>query len=598
MGQGSSAQPDFDAGGGTRGGSTSRETSGAVKTCYYELLAVARDATQDEYVGLGSVFTALALIKSFCSIKKAYKKKALELHPDRNYNDAERATELFMEVQGAYEVLSDPQERAWYDSHREAILRNDNSPGSGDAPSRPTNVTTSEDIIRWFSLLTSRLSYDDSNPKSFYAVLGKAFSKLAEEETAAAEWENEDATHYPDFGNSKSGHEDWVKNFYAVWGNFRTVKTFSWCDVYRYSDAPDRRIKRILEKENKKLRDAAIREFNDTVRVCYPRHKSERPRKLTRKPQSFVMFVRKRDPRFISNTQTEAQRQAALLAASKEQAARQRAENAAKLRNYKAADWTQVSEETAEEFYDSEETEAENGSDAAEEEEEEEEAAIERYECIVCKKTFGSEGQMDAHERSKKHTKAVYVLKRQMEKENKEFDLDRDVRGWAKSKAEFTAIDDDEEPETEDKDDEEVEELEVENKPLPKSSSPPSTPSDDNDDDEGDEYVTQQQFEARVLGSLPNTEDLGESLSNTLNLTNDNESLKSQPTKVGKAKAKRAKKAAAETDIADATTCVTCKQSFPSNSKMFNHLRDNPSHAKPVATTGGGKKGKGKGKRK
>lgn len=173
-----------------------------------------------------------------------------------------------MEVQGAYEVLSDPQERAWYDSHREAILHNDQVSGSGDAPPRATNVTTSEDIIRWFSLLTTRLSYDDSTPKSFYAVLGKAFRKLAEEEKAAAEWEHEDAVHYPDFGNSKSGHEDWAKNFYAVWGNFRTVKTFSWCDVYRYSDAPDRRIKRVIEKENKKFRDIAIREFNDTVRVC------------------------------------------------------------------------------------------------------------------------------------------------------------------------------------------------------------------------------------------------------------------------------------------------------------------------------------------
>lgn len=313
------------------------------------------------------------------------------------------------------------------------------------------------------------------------------------------------------------------------------------------------------------------------------------------------MFVRKRDPRFISNTQTEAQRQAALLAASKEQAARQRAENATKLRNYKAADWTQVSEETLEELYDSEETEDENGSDRAEEEEEEEEVVIKRYECIVCKKTFGSEGQMDAHERSKKHTKAVYVLKRQMEKENKEFDLDRDVRGWAKSKAEFTPIDNDEGLETEDDDGKEAEELEAEERPPQKPPSPSPTPSDNEEEDEYEEeneYVTQQQFEARVLGGSPNTEDLGESLSSTLDLTSDNEALKPQPAKVGKAKAKRAKRAATETDTTDTTVCVTCKQSFSSNSKMFNHLRDNPSHAKPVATTGSGKKGKGKGKRK
>lgn len=200
---------------------------------------------------------------NFRRIKKAYKKKALEFHPDRNYKDVERATGLFMEVQGAYEVLSDPQERAWYDSHRDAILRSDQDPSSP----RAANVTTSEDIMKWFSLFASRLSYDDSNPKSFYATLGKTFSKLAEEETAAAEWENEDAVYYPDFGNSKSGHEDWVKPFYAVWGNFRTVKTFSWCDVYRYPDAPDRRFKRILVKENRKLREMAIREYNDIVRV-------------------------------------------------------------------------------------------------------------------------------------------------------------------------------------------------------------------------------------------------------------------------------------------------------------------------------------------
>lgn len=43
-------------------------------------------------------------------LKKAYKKKALELHPDRNFQNEEKATKLFAEVQAAYEILSDPQE--------------------------------------------------------------------------------------------------------------------------------------------------------------------------------------------------------------------------------------------------------------------------------------------------------------------------------------------------------------------------------------------------------------------------------------------------------------------------------------------------------
>lgn len=35
----------------------------------------------------------------------------------------EEATAQFRLVQQAYEILTDPQERAWYDKHREAILR-------------------------------------------------------------------------------------------------------------------------------------------------------------------------------------------------------------------------------------------------------------------------------------------------------------------------------------------------------------------------------------------------------------------------------------------------------------------------------------------
>ena len=42
---------------------------------------------------------------------------------DKNPDIAEEATHQFRLVQQAYEVLIDPQERAWYDKHREAILR-------------------------------------------------------------------------------------------------------------------------------------------------------------------------------------------------------------------------------------------------------------------------------------------------------------------------------------------------------------------------------------------------------------------------------------------------------------------------------------------
>lgn len=62
---------------------------------YYEILGVAKDADQD-------------------TIKKAYRKLAMQFHPDKNPGNKE-AEEKFKEAAGAYEVLSDAQKRAQYD---------------------------------------------------------------------------------------------------------------------------------------------------------------------------------------------------------------------------------------------------------------------------------------------------------------------------------------------------------------------------------------------------------------------------------------------------------------------------------------------------
>lgn len=73
-------------------------------------------ANADYYITLGVSKTASA-----DEIKKAYRKLALQYHPDRN--KSKEATEKFKELSHAYEILSDPQKREAYDQHGEAAFQ-------------------------------------------------------------------------------------------------------------------------------------------------------------------------------------------------------------------------------------------------------------------------------------------------------------------------------------------------------------------------------------------------------------------------------------------------------------------------------------------
>src|SRR4051812_50124518 len=71
-------------------------------------------------------------------IKKAYRKLAMQYHPDRN-GGAKEAEEKFKEVTEAYDVLRDPQKRAAYDRYGEAGLRGAGGGGGGaDPPQDPS----------------------------------------------------------------------------------------------------------------------------------------------------------------------------------------------------------------------------------------------------------------------------------------------------------------------------------------------------------------------------------------------------------------------------------------------------------------------------
>ncbi len=105
----------------------------AEKRDYYEVLGVEKTATADE-------------------IKKAYRKKAIQYHPDKNPGDKE-AEEKFKEAAEAYEVLSDPQKRQRYDQFGHAGVGGAGGFGGGQGMSM-------EDIFSQFGDIFGGAGFD------------------------------------------------------------------------------------------------------------------------------------------------------------------------------------------------------------------------------------------------------------------------------------------------------------------------------------------------------------------------------------------------------------------------------------------------------
>ena len=66
-------------------------------------------------------------------IKKAYRKLAKELHPDKNTEDP-KASEKFQDLGAAYETLSDPEKRELFDRCGEECVKKEGAGGGGMDP--------------------------------------------------------------------------------------------------------------------------------------------------------------------------------------------------------------------------------------------------------------------------------------------------------------------------------------------------------------------------------------------------------------------------------------------------------------------------------
>jgi DnaJ family protein A protein 5 len=189
-----------------------------------------------------------------------------------------------------------------YDDHREAILAGWSASG-GDSP---------DDMNMLFDMVPFMhpgcySGYHNENG-GFYEVYKNVFEHIV----ACERGQSEKTVELPtDFGDTDS---EWshVGMFYQVWESFSSSLNFAWEDKYNaHEDGPSRRVRRMMEEENKKARRAAKKTYNQDI-------------------WALVYFVKRRDPR-VEAKQEEMERQKV------EQQRRQREEVAERKKQQKKA---------------------------------------------------------------------------------------------------------------------------------------------------------------------------------------------------------------------------------------------------------------------
>ncbi len=118
---------------------------------YYQVLGVPKDATETQ-------------------IKKAYRKLAMQYHPDRNPGKEQWANDKFKEINEAFGVLGDPEKRKQYDQF--GTVGN-----IGDIFSSPYTRTTFEDLMKDFGGSGLRFDFlDDIFGEFMKGGRGRSFS--------------------------------------------------------------------------------------------------------------------------------------------------------------------------------------------------------------------------------------------------------------------------------------------------------------------------------------------------------------------------------------------------------------------------------------
>ncbi|KAK0199432.1 hypothetical protein DFS33DRAFT_1368223 [Desarmillaria ectypa] len=244
---------------------------------FYTVLSVDKDATSDQ-------------------IRKAYLKKVVETHPDKNLEDTEGANRRFRLVKNAYDVLMDDDKRRRYNLCPEAFHREvsdcdesarttaEDRDGASEYPNAPggwrddsgeddgegdhgqryhffpgaeprsspessyaedeDNVSFKDLIIFLHTLDSMTWTAGEDDPKSAFNIIPKFFASLVDDEL---NWSGKQASSYPSFGDAHSVFDlstytdeervnisgPEVRRFYTFWSKFQTAKRFEWFQPVR-----------------------------------------------------------------------------------------------------------------------------------------------------------------------------------------------------------------------------------------------------------------------------------------------------------------------------------------------------------------------------
>jgi DnaJ family protein A protein 5 len=353
------------------------------KQCHYSILDIAQNSTNDE-------------------IRTAYRKMALKWHPDKNQDRIEEATNKFKLISEAYKTLSNPQERAWYDAHREDILRG----GDGTNDTNKDISWAQPDILPFFFQTSNASSTSNNNDtkQNFYFVTNQCFATIYDAEVRDADRRRVNFEHSSlpsSFGDASTPHDE-VRIFYLRWSSFVSKMSFAWHDEHDIRGLESRDQRRYVEAENKKLREAASQEYTSSVRA-------------------FVEHVKHRDPRIVEmkrlaeeekRTRSERDR----IRKMEEQS--QRAATSAMKRAYNNAYLDELERQELQREVVVLDDFEEDGNvvphrnvgtddDMMQDSSNGDDDNNIKYCCDLCQKTFRSNKQLDNHENSKKHKDMV-----------------------------------------------------------------------------------------------------------------------------------------------------------------------------------------------